>query len=161
MTLALAGSFDTMEIALLDGIGVLASPFRRCCWRRLGSNPGVCRERRPRPWLFFSVGICRTQKSHLQMRWLFRRCWWRRLGSNPWVCRERRPRPWVFFACGNCRAQKNLHKGGFFVGVGGGGGNRTRVRRHSPIGSTCLVPSFDLTPRAPTGRIPKRDSSKV
>ena len=36
--------------------------------------------------------------------------------------------------------------------VGGGGGNRTRVREPSAPGSTCLSASIDLTERYPTGR---------
>jgi hypothetical protein len=35
---------------------------------------------------------------------------------------------------------------------GGGGGNRTRVRKPSAIGSTCLSRSIDLTDCYPTGR---------
>jgi len=35
---------------------------------------------------------------------------------------------------------------------GGGGGNRTRVRKFSALGSTCLSASIDLTGRYPTGR---------
>ena len=35
---------------------------------------------------------------------------------------------------------------------GGGGGNRTRVRKPSAIGSTCLSQSINLTDHYPTGR---------
>ncbi len=43
------------------------------------------------------------------------------------------------------KQKQPLVSGCFHCLCGGGGGNRTRVRRHSPIGSTCLVPSFALT----------------
>ena len=36
--------------------------------------------------------------------------------------------------------------------VGGGGGNRTRVREHSAFGSTCLATSFHLTESSPDGQ---------
>ena len=36
---------------------------------------------------------------------------------------------------------------------GGGGGHRTRVRKPSAFGSTCLALSSNLTPSYPTGRI--------
>ena len=36
--------------------------------------------------------------------------------------------------------------------IGGGGGNRTRVRKSSAIGSTCLSRSISLTDHYPTGR---------
>jgi len=44
----------------------------------------------------------------------------------------------------------------FIKGVGGGGGNRTRVREHSTLGSTCLAASLSLTVRCPTGRACER-----
>ena len=36
--------------------------------------------------------------------------------------------------------------------IGGGGGNRTRVREHSAFGSTCLAASFCLTVSPPDGQ---------
>jgi hypothetical protein len=36
---------------------------------------------------------------------------------------------------------------------GGDGGDRTRVRQYSAIGSTCLVPSINLTLNDPKGRV--------
>ena len=36
--------------------------------------------------------------------------------------------------------------------IGGGGGNRTRVRKRSAFGSTCLAASFDLTESPPDGQ---------
>ena len=36
--------------------------------------------------------------------------------------------------------------------IGGGGGNRTRVREHSAFGSTCLATSFHLTESSPDGQ---------
>ena len=36
--------------------------------------------------------------------------------------------------------------------IGGGGGNRTRVRKSSAVGSTCLARSLHLTGCYPTGR---------
>ncbi|CBJ13718.1 conserved protein of unknown function [Legionella longbeachae NSW150] len=42
--------------------------------------------------------------------------------------------------------------------VGGGGGNRTRVRKSSAFSSTCVALSFDLTVHSPTGRILHSDS---
>ena len=36
---------------------------------------------------------------------------------------------------------------------GGGGGSRTRVRKSSTLGSTCLVSSFCLIVNTPTDRI--------
>ena len=35
---------------------------------------------------------------------------------------------------------------------GGGGGNRTRVRKRSALGSTCLAASFRLTGSPPDGQ---------
>jgi len=42
--------------------------------------------------------------------------------------------------------------------IGGGGGNRTRVRKSSAFSSTCVAVSFDLTVHSPTGRILHSDS---
>ena len=42
-------------------------------------------------------------------------------------------------------------KGGITV-IGGGGRNRTAVRKSSAIGSTCLSTSINLTDHYPTGR---------
>ena len=36
--------------------------------------------------------------------------------------------------------------------IGGGGGNRTRVRKHSAFGSTCLALSFILAAPPPDGQ---------
>jgi len=36
--------------------------------------------------------------------------------------------------------------------IGGGGGDRTRVRKSSAFGSTCLSTSIHLTACYPTGR---------
>ena len=36
--------------------------------------------------------------------------------------------------------------------IGGAGGSRTRVRKSSAFGSTCLAKSFSLIARYPTGR---------
>lgn len=35
---------------------------------------------------------------------------------------------------------------GYCYEFGGGGGNRTRVRKHSALGSTCLVQSLGFNP---------------
>ncbi len=43
-------------------------------------------------------------------------------------------------------------------GYGGGDGSRTRVRRHSAFGSTCLVSLFDLTRLPPMNRLQQCDS---
>jgi len=37
--------------------------------------------------------------------------------------------------------------------IGGGGGNRTRVRKSSTVSSTCLAWSFDLTAHPPAGKL--------
>ena len=37
--------------------------------------------------------------------------------------------------------------------VGGGGGNRTRVRKHSALGSTCLADLLFLAGHYPVGRV--------
>lgn len=42
--------------------------------------------------------------------------------------------------------------------IGGGGGNRTRVRKSSAFSSTCVALSFDLTVAPPTGRMVHSDS---
>lgn len=42
--------------------------------------------------------------------------------------------------------------------IGGGGGNRTRVRKSSAISSTCLAWSIILTVDPPTGRMIHGDS---
>ena len=42
--------------------------------------------------------------------------------------------------------------------IGGGGGNRTRVRKSSAFGSTCLSQSIDLADHYPTGREDNRRS---
>jgi len=62
----------------------------------------------------------------------------RRLRSNV----LRRSRSWSnplrgFFDSRTNDKQKSHRKGGCFVCNGGGGGNRTRVRKSSAIGSTC------------------------
>ena len=44
------------------------------------------------------------------------------------------------------------------IDFGGGGGNRTRVRKPSAIGSTCLALSLVLTGCYPTGRENRRRS---
>ena len=44
---------------------------------------------------------------------------------------------------------------------GGGGGNRTRVRKLSAIGSTCLAASINLTDHYPTGREDNQRFRKV
>jgi hypothetical protein len=44
----------------------------------------------------------------------------------------------------------------FGTKFGGGGGNRTRVRKLSTFGSTCLAKSFDLTVHPPTGKMSKQ-----
>lgn len=41
---------------------------------------------------------------------------------------------------------------------GGGGGNRTRVRKSSAVSSTCVALSIQLTEASPTGRIELGDS---
>ena len=51
------------------------------------------------------------------------------------------------------RQNKKGHLGvTLFLLFGGGGGNRTRVRKSSAIGSTCLSTSISLTTSYPTGR---------
>ena len=45
--------------------------------------------------------------------------------------------------------------GGLFM-FGGGGGSRTRVRKSSAIGSTCLADSLNLTACYPNGRKDKQ-----
>ena len=45
--------------------------------------------------------------------------------------------------------------------VGGGGGNRTPVREHSAIGTTCLVSSLALASRHPTNRVLVSDPSSI
>ena len=42
-------------------------------------------------------------------------------------------------------AKKNRPEDGFLIACGGGGGNRTRVRKHSTDSSTYLALSFNLT----------------
>ncbi|KTC87019.1 hypothetical protein Lbru_0248 [Legionella brunensis] len=42
--------------------------------------------------------------------------------------------------------------------IGGGGGNRTRVRKSSAVSSTCVALSIRLTVASPTGRIEHGDS---
>ena len=37
------------------------------------------------------------------------------------------------------------------IGAGGGGGNRTRVRKYYTVGTTCLAWPFDLTVQPPAG----------
>ena len=44
---------------------------------------------------------------------------------------------------------------------GGGGGNRTPVREHSAIGTTCLVSSLALASRHPTNRVLVSDPSSI
>ena len=57
---------------------------------------------------------------------------------------------------GISRQQKTRWSAGFRVVLdpigsrtGGDGGNRTRVRKHSALGSTCLVSPFNLIAQAP------------
>jgi len=45
-----------------------------------------------------------------------------------------------------------------YKNVGGGGGNRTRVHKHSAFGSTCLAASINLTPALPDGQDDARAS---
>ena len=44
------------------------------------------------------------------------------------------------------------------ISYGGGGGNRTRVRKSSAFSSTCIALSFNLTVDSPTGRMIHSDS---
>ncbi len=48
-----------------------------------------------------------------------------------------------------------------FLFFGGGGGSRTRVRKSSAIGSTCLADSLSLTACYPNGREDKQRFRKV
>ena len=50
------------------------------------------------------------------------------------------------------QALKKPSKDGFGWWNGGGGGNRTRVRKYSAVRSTCLAMSLSLIARYPTGR---------
>ena len=44
------------------------------------------------------------------------------------------------------------------LNIGGGGGNRTRVRKSSAVSSTCIAWSFNLIVDPPTGRMIHDDS---
>ncbi len=44
------------------------------------------------------------------------------------------------------------------IQYGGGGGNRTRVRKSSAVSSTCVALSIKLTVAPPTGRMVHGDS---
>ena len=48
--------------------------------------------------------------------------------------------------------EKTSTENGWGFVIGGGGGNRTRVRTFYAFGSTCLATSLDLTGRYPAGR---------
>jgi len=41
--------------------------------------------------------------------------------------------------------------------IGGGGGNRTRVRKYSTASSTYLARSFDLAECTPTGKLARSE----
>ena len=69
------------------------------------------------------LGVCPETKNATFGKVASFWCWWSRRESNPWVCRERRPRPWLTVSSGYKKA--TFRWGGLFVGVGGGGGNRT------------------------------------
>jgi len=54
---------------------------------------------------------------------------------------------------GAIRQEKTPTENGWGFIIGGGGGNRTRVRQSSTLRSTCLVWSIDLTEDDPTDRV--------
>lgn len=58
---------------------------------------------------------------------------------------RKRPEAFIYWAC-----RPFLFC--FGSSIGGGGGDRTRVRQHSTLGSTCLVVSIDLTRYGPSDR---------
>ena len=49
--------------------------------------------------------------------------------------------------------EKTPTENGWGFVIGGDGGDRTRVRQHSTLGSTCLVFSIVLTQRGPRDRV--------
>lgn len=58
---------------------------------------------------------------------------------------------------GNAQEERPTEKGWPWVN-GGGGRNRTAVRKPYTVGTTCLVGSFDLAPEPPTDRLPGNQS---
>ena len=54
--------------------------------------------------------------------------------------------------------EKTPTKNGWGFAIGGGGRNRTAVRKPYTVGTTCLVGSFDLVPEPPTDRLPGNQS---
>ena len=55
------------------------------------------------------------------------------------------------------RTKQNATRIGVAFRFGGGGGNRTRVRKPSTGSTTCLAWLFDLTRHPPTGRLMQGD----
>ena len=60
----------------------------------------------------------------------------------------------------NCLHQLKSHRMGGFL-IGGGGGNRTRVRKSSTDSSTYLAMLFNLTWHPPTGGLMTGESPTV
>ena len=56
------------------------------------------------------------------------------------------------------KSRKALTLQDFYKAIGGGGGNRTRVQKHSTTSSTCVVLSFDLTATTRTNTLRDGDS---
>src|SRR5690242_21773343 len=54
----------------------------------------------------------------------------------------------------------NLRAVDFTARSGGGGGNRTRVRKPYTVSTTCVARSFDLAAHPPTGRLMRSESPK-
>ena len=58
---------------------------------------------------------------------------------------------------GAIRQEKTPTENGWGFVIGGGGGNRTRVRKPSTGSTTCLAWLFDLARHPPTGRLMQGD----
>ena len=79
-----------------------------------------------------------------------------RLAKSAGVCRN----PQQHAGTGAIRQEKTPTENGWGFIIGGGGGNRTHVRKLSTFGSTCLAQSLVLTGDRPTGRAARRRARK-
>ena len=68
-----------------------------------------------------------------------------------------RRNPHEYAGTGASRQEKTPTKNGWGFIIGGGGGNRTPVRKFSTASSTYLALPFDLTRKPPTGRLVASD----
>ena len=85
-----------------------------------------------------------------------------RNGQFGWLVKSAgfRRNPQQHAGTGAIGQEKTPTENGWGFNIGGGGGNRTRVRKPSAFGTTCLVSSFDLASQPPADRLLSHDPGR-